>query len=113
MAFKQWRNPAKTFDSSQSSQESFKSPELKTQSEDLENKTSTSRGVEIYEGRAGDYSKTQSVTSKSSNAESSETSSEESDGESDHMVVKEIGKAKPTSVAAHAKEAKLKGQEFF
>ena len=58
MAFKQWRNPAKTIDSSQSSQESFKSPELKTQGENLENKPSTSRGVEIYEGRAGDTSKT-------------------------------------------------------
>ena len=54
MAFKQWRNPAKTLVSSQSSQESFKSPELKTQGEDLGNKPSTSRGVEIYEGRGGD-----------------------------------------------------------
>jgi hypothetical protein len=61
MAFKQWRNLAKTFDSSQSSQESFKSTELKTHSEDLENKPSTSRGVEIYEGGAGDTSKTRSV----------------------------------------------------
>jgi hypothetical protein len=61
---------------------------LKTQSEDLENKPSASKGVEIYEGRAGDTSKTRSATSKTSNAESSETSSEESDDESDHMVLK-------------------------
>ena len=84
---------------------------MKTQGEDLENKPSTSRGVEIYEGRAGDTSK--SATSKSSNPDSSETSSEESDGESDHIVVQEIGKSRPNSAAAHAKETRLKGQEFW
>jgi hypothetical protein len=79
----------------------------------LENKPSTSRGVKIYEGRAGSASRTQSATSKSSNRESSEISSEEPDGESDHMVAKETGKSKPTSAAVHAKETKLKGQEFL
>jgi hypothetical protein len=86
---------------------------LKTQGEDLENKPSTSRGVEIYEGRAGDTSKTRNATFESSNVESSESSSEESDDGSDQMVVKGTGKSKPTSAAAHAKEAKLKGQEFL
>ena len=52
-------------------------------------------------------------TSKTYNTESLETSSEESDGESDHIVVKEIGKSRPTSAATHAKQTKLKGQEFL
>ena len=44
MAFKQWRHPKKTFESSQSSQESFNSPEQRNQQDESISKPSTSRG---------------------------------------------------------------------
>ena len=108
MAFKQWRHSPKVFDSSQSSQESFNSPETGLQCEEIENKPSTSRGDEIYEARAGDTPKSQRTTPESPNDESSETSSTESDDEP-----QDAQKQKPTSATAHAKQAKAKGQKFL
>ena len=43
MAFKQWRHPKKTLDSSISFQESFNSPEQRIQQEEPSSKPSTSR----------------------------------------------------------------------
>jgi hypothetical protein len=82
MAFKQWRYSPKVLDSSQSSQESFNSPETGIQREEMENKPSTSKGDDIYEARAGDTPKLQRTTPKSPNDESSRTSSTESEDES-------------------------------
>jgi hypothetical protein len=108
MAFKQWRHSPKVFDSSQSSQESFNSPETGPQREEMENKPSTSRADEIYEATAGDTTKPQRTTPESHNDESSGTSSTESDDEP-----QDAQKQKPTSATAHAKQAKAKGQKFL
>ena len=64
MAFKQWRHPKKTFESSQSSTESFNSPEPRNQQDESISKPSTSRGEEIYEGLAGLTPKSQASTSR-------------------------------------------------
>ena len=61
MAFKQWRHPKKTLNSSISSQEPFNSPEQRIQQEEPSSKPSTSRGEEIFEGQAGSTSKISNI----------------------------------------------------
>lgn len=53
MAFKQWKHRVKTLDSSASTEEHFNSPESRVQREESENKSSTSRREDIYDGQAG------------------------------------------------------------
>ena len=75
MAFKQWRHPKKTFESSQSSQESFNSPEPRNQQDESISKPSTSRGEGIYESQAGSVPKSQTSSSKEPGNTSTSTSS--------------------------------------
>jgi hypothetical protein len=112
MTFKQWRQPAQAFDSSQSSQESFNSPETRVQYEVPGKNPSTSRGDKIYEAMAGDTPQSQRNTPESPNDESSETSSTESNDGSVLEEPQDTQKRKLASAVAHAKEAKLKGQKF-
>ena len=114
MAFKQWRHPKKTFESSQSSQESFNSPEPRNQQDESISRPSTSRGEEIYEAQAGSTPKSQtSSSSKEPGDKSTNTSSSDTDSESDADEFRESKEIRPPSAAAQAKKAQLKGQRFL
>ncbi|XP_065557781.1 uncharacterized protein LOC136025724 [Artemia franciscana] len=113
MDFKQWRHPKKTFESSQSSQESFNSPEPRNQQDESISKPSTSRGEEIYESQAGSTPKSQTSTSREPDTISTSTSSSDTDSESDANKFKDSEGIRPHSATAQAKKAQLKGQKFL
>ena len=113
MAFKQWRHPKKTFESSQSSQESFNSPEPRNQQDESIRKPSTSRGEEIYEAQAGSTPKSQASTSREPDNKSTTTSSSDTESESGADKLKDVEGIRPHSATAHAKRAQLKGQKFL
>ena len=113
MALQQWRHPKKTFESSQSSQESFNSPEPRNQQDESISKPSTSGGEEIYEAQAGSTLKSQAFTSRESNTKSTTTSSSDTESESGADKLKDVKGIRPHSATAHAKRAQLKGQKFL
>ena len=113
MAFKQWRHPKKTFESSQSSQESFNSPEPRNQQDESISKPSTQRGEEIYEGQAGSTPKSQTSFSKEPDTKSTSTSSSDTDSESEADKFKDSEGRRPHSATAQAKKAQLKGKKFL
>ena len=92
MAFEQWRHPKKTFDTSQSSQESLNSPKSINQQEESINRPNTSRGEEIFEEQAGSTPKSQMSSSKDSKTKSSGTCSLETDCKSDQEEPKDSKK---------------------
>ena len=113
MAFKQWRHPKKTFESSQSSQESFNSPEPRNQQDESISKPSTSRGEEIYEGQAGSTPKSQTSTSREPDTKSTTTSSSDTESESGANKLKDVEGIRPKSTTAQAKKAQIKGKKFL
>ena len=113
MAFKQWRHPKKTFESSQSSQESFNSPEPRDQQDESISKPSTSRGEEIYEGQAGSTPRSQTSTSREPDTKSTFTSSSDTESESGANEPKDVEGTRPQSATAQAKKAQIKGQKFL
>jgi hypothetical protein len=108
-AFKQWRNPTKTFDSSENSQELFNLSEVGVHHKQAIDKPITSRGEEIFESEAGSTLKSQESPITNPDPESS--SSSESESESDQEKFRDPKGLKPTSAASHGKKAKLKGQK--
>ncbi|XP_065561302.1 uncharacterized protein LOC136027768 [Artemia franciscana] len=112
MAFKQWRHPKKMFESSQSSQESFNSPQPRDQQDESISKPSTSR-EETYEGQARSTPKSQTSSSKEPDSKSTNTSSSDTDSESEADKLKDSEGTRPHSATAQAKRAQLKGQKFL